>query len=234
MEMSTEPSPVVTAAAPAPGPANHVPLLAGVRLFMFGAQDQLAMYDLRHLCQVPDGPRLSSYSFSDGPRPPPPADLTRVVDAFRPSFTSRTGGLDAVAIGICGCEVDKPVVFALQTLTVVGTDTVRISDTAVDMTLMPHLPLQSLVDSFTAQVPRFARQLLPAARYVCCEKERAVVDERLLATGIAGRPYELWRPPAGYAWVFPSGVTEVAFLRADLNAPGAQLAASPAPAAATA
>ena len=97
----------------------------------------------------------------------------------------------------------------------------RISDTAVDMTLMQHLPLQSLVDSFTAQVPRFARQLLPAARYVCCEKERAVVDERLLATGIAGRPYELWRPPAGYAWVFPSGVTDVAFLRADLNAPGA-------------
>ena len=188
---------------------------------MFGAQDQLAMYDLRHLCQVPDGPRLSSYSFSDGPRPPPPADLTRVVDAFRPSFTSRVGGLDAVAIGICGCEVDKPVVFALQTLTVVGTDTVRISDTAVDMTLMPHLPLQSLVDSFTAQVPRFARQLLPAARYVCCEKERAAVDERLLATGIAGRPYELWRPPAGYAWVFPSGVTDVAFLRADLDAPGA-------------
>ena len=60
------------------------------------------------------------------------------------------------------------------------------------------------------------------------------MDERLLATGIAGRPYELWRPPAGYAWVFPSGVTDVAFLRADLNAPGGSLAASPVPAAATA
>ena len=89
-------------------------------------------------------------------------------------------------------------------------------------------------------MPRFARQLLPAARYVCCEKERAVVDERLLATGIAGRPYELWRPPAGYAWLFPSGAsatsasTDVAFLRAELNAPGAPLAASPAPAVATA
>ena len=160
--------------------------------------DQLAMYDLRHLCQVPDGPRLSSYSFSDGPRPPPPADLTRVVDAFRPSFTSRTGGLDAVAIGICGCEVDKPVVFALQTLTVVGNDTVRISDTAVDMTLVPHLPLQSLVDSFTAQVPRFARQLLPAARYVCCEKERAVVDERLWLLGASPRPCPTPAPRRSY------------------------------------
>ena len=64
------------------------------------------------------------------------------------------------------------------------------------------------------------------------------MDERLLATGIAGRPYELWRPPAGYAWLFPSGAsatsasTDVAFLRAELNAPGGSLAESPAPAAA--
>ena len=189
---------------------------------MFGAQDQLAMYDLRHLCQVPDGPRLSSYSFSDGPRPPPPADLTRVVDAFRPSFTSRTGGLDAVAIGICGCEVDKPVVFALQTLTVVGTDTVRISDTAVDMTLMPHLPLQSLLDLFSAQVPRFARQLLPGARYVACEKVDSSRTGYLWDPDSQRHlPFEIWQPGPGYASVFPSNATGVAFLRAELNSPGA-------------
>ena len=100
--MSTEPSPVVAAAAPAP--ADHVPLLAGVRLFMFGARDQLNSYDLRHLSEVPDGDR-----------PPAPADLTTIANYFRQSPSS-SGGLDAVALGLCGCEVDKPVVFALRTL----------------------------------------------------------------------------------------------------------------------
>lgn len=124
------------------------------------------------------------------------------------------------------------------------------------MTLMPHLPLQSLLDLFSAQMVRFARQLLPGVRYVACEKAMGqpgqAVDERVLAEALArgrdmGRrweiwdvdsqrriPFEIWQPGPGYASVFPSNATGVAFLRADLNAPGAQLAASPAPAAATA
>ena len=47
------------------------------------------------------------------------------------------------------------------------------------------------------------------------------MDERLLATGIAGLPFETWQPGPGYASAFPSNVTGVAFLRVDLNAPGA-------------
>ena len=43
-------------------------------------------------------------------------------------------------------------------------------------------------------------------------------------------PFEIWQPGPGYASVFPSNATGVAFLRADLNGP----AAPPAPAAATA
>ena len=113
-------------------------------------------------------------------------------------------------------------VFALRTLTIVGTDTVRISKAAVDFGLDGHVHgLSELLNLFEAQVPRFARQLLPAARYVACEKEMAVVDERLLATGIAGLPFEIWQPGPGYASAFPSNVTGVAFLRVDLNAPGA-------------
>ena len=42
-----------------------------------------------------------------------------------------------------------------------------------------------------------------------------------LATGIAGLPFETWQPGPGYASAFPSNVTGVAFLRVDLNAPGA-------------
>ena len=70
------------------------------------------------------------------------------------------------------------------------------------------------------------------------------VDERVLAEALARGiwdvdsqrrlPFEIWQPGPGYASVFPSNATGVAFLRADLNAPGAPLAASPAPAAATA
>ena len=135
---------------------------------------------------------------------------------------SSNGGLDAVALGLCGCEVDKPVVFALQTLTVVGTDTVRISKVAVDMTLMPHLPLQSLLDLFAAQVPRFARQLLSGARYVACEKVDSSRTGYLWDPDSQRHlPFEIWQPGPGYASVFPSNATGVAFLRADLNAPGA-------------
>ena len=43
-------------------------------------------------------------------------------------------------------------------------------------------------------------------------------------------PFEIWQPGPGYADVFPSNAAGVAFLRVDLNAPGAP----PAPAAATA
>ena len=202
-------------------PSFNVPLLAGVRLFLFGARDQLNSYDLRHLSEVPDGER-----------PPAPADLTNIANYFRQSPSS-SGGLDAVALGLCGCEVDKPVVFALRTLTIVGTDTVRISKVAVDMTLMPHLPLQSLLDLFSAQVPRFARQLLPGVRYVACERAMPInahglfIDNQVLANGIwdpdsqRHLPFEIWQPGPGYASVFPANATGVAFLRADLNAPGA-------------
>ena len=147
--------------------------------------------------------------------------VTNIANFFRESPASN-GGLDAVALGLCGCEVDKPVVFALQTLTVVGTDTVRISKTAVDMTLMPHLPLQSLLDHFAAQVPRFARQLLPGARYVACEKVDSSRTGYLWDPDSQRHlPFEIWQPGPGYASVFPSNATGVAFLRADLNAPGA-------------
>ena len=107
----------------------------------------------------------------------------------------------------------------------------RISKTAVDMTLMPHLPLQSLLDLFSAQVPRFARQLLPGARYVACEKVDSSRTGYLWDPDSQRHlPFEIWQPGPGYASVFPSNATGVAFLRADLN----PLAASPAPAAATA
>ena len=109
----------------------------------------------------------------------------------------------------------------------------RISKVAVDMTLMPHLPLQSLLDLFSAQVPRFARQLLPGVRYVACERAMPInahglfIDNQVLANGIwdpdsqRHLPFEIWQPGPGYASVFPSNATGVAFLRADLNAPGA-------------
>ena len=34
-------------------------------------------------------------------------------------------------------------------------------------------------------------------------------------------PFEIWQPGPGYASVFPANATGVAFLRAELNAPGA-------------
>ena len=37
----------------------------------------------------------------------------------------------------------------------------------------------------------------------------------------APAPIEIWQPGPGYASVFPSNATGVAFLRADLNGPGA-------------
>ena len=99
--------------------------------------------------------------------------------------------------------------------------------------------LQSLLDHFAAQVPRFARQLLPGVRYVACEKAMAtnavgpVTDLANWIWDVDSQrhlPFEIWQPGPGYASVFPSNATGVAFLRADLN----PLAASPAPAAATA
>ena len=83
------------------------------------------------------------------------------------------------------------------------------------------------------QVVRFARQLLPGVRYVACEKAmvtNAVGPVTDLANGIwdpdsqRHLPFEIWQPGPGYASVFPSNATGVAFLRADLN----PLAASPA------
>ena len=95
--------------------------------------------------------------------------------------------------------------------------------------------LQSLLDHFAAQVPRFARQLLPGARYVACEKVDSSRTGYLWDPDSQRHlPFEIWQPGPGYASVFPSNATGVAFLRAELNAPGGSLAASPAPAAAAA
>jgi len=82
--------------------------------------------------------------------------------------------------------------------------------------------LQSLLDHFAAQVPRFARQLLPGARYVACEKVDSSRTGYLWDPDSQRHlPFEIWQPGPGYASVFPSNATGVAFLRADLNAPGA-------------
>mmetsp|Transcript_5455 Transcript_5455/g.17308 ORF Transcript_5455/g.17308 Transcript_5455/m.17308 type:complete len:190 (+) Transcript_5455:26-595(+) len=108
--------------APAPLPASSpAPLILGVRMFLHGSQQHLAAYDLSRLSEVTDTGASGA-----------PGTLAQIVDCYRPS-PFYVGGLDAVAVGLLAAgDAAAPVVYALRTFTVVHSDTVRLSNAAVD------------------------------------------------------------------------------------------------------
>eukprot|EP00629_Pelagomonadales_sp_RCC1024_P009767 CAMPEP_0119277006 /NCGR_PEP_ID=MMETSP1329-20130426/16379_1 /TAXON_ID=114041 /ORGANISM="Genus nov. species nov., Strain RCC1024" /LENGTH=220 /DNA_ID=CAMNT_0007277457 /DNA_START=100 /DNA_END=759 /DNA_ORIENTATION=- len=196
--------------APAPAAADGAPLLIGVRLFMYGSQQDLAQYDLSRLSEQADGAAASQ-------------DLARIVDYFRPTQLY-AGGIDGVALGLLAAGDPRlPVAFALRTLTVSGHDCVRVSNVAVDDALREFVDLPGLLLVFAAQLPVLAATLLPAVRFLTCEARRGGANyEALARRGLPVAPgksllFTGWDPTPEYARAFPSAGADVAYLRADLR-----------------
>ena len=90
--------------------SKGTPLLLGVRMFLYGSQQHLSMYDLSRLSEVTD-------SVGGGATRGAPGGLAQIVDCYRPS-AFYVGGLDAVAIGLLAAgDRNRPVPYALRTFT---------------------------------------------------------------------------------------------------------------------
>ena len=203
------------AAAPPREAVGSQKLLLGVRMFLYGSQQHLSAYDLSRLGEIADDGSCG-----------PTGTLTQICDCYRPS-AYYVGGLDAVAIGlIAPGDPTKPVAYALRTFTVVGQDTVRLSNVAVDASLAKIVDLQGLLLVFAAQLPVLATTLLPSARYIACEARaggtnyKNLVDVGLPLGPGAALKFAPWTPSVLYKQTFPPSCPDMIYLRADL--PGAQ------------